>query len=115
MPSKTRERYVWMGITVFLLTAVVLVAFSPRVVAGNREEEKEELLAAFEIILDIVQENYIDADKVQTRDLMLRMLPVCSSAECRFQIHPGNFCVFCAIQAYLPTRRSFIKDGTSLS
>jgi carboxyl-terminal processing protease len=61
---------VWMGVTVFLLTAVVLVAFSPRALAENRDPEKQQMLDSFGKILDFVQSNYVDADKVETKALV---------------------------------------------
>ena len=68
--TRAAERYVWIGVSAFLLTAVVLVALAPGVLAQNREADRRALLSAFQQILDFVQQNYVDEEKVNTRDLV---------------------------------------------
>jgi carboxyl-terminal processing protease len=70
-PRKRRvERFAWLSVTIFLLTAVVLVAFSPRALAQNRNDEKRVLLESFQDIFDFVQKNYVDEGKVESRALV---------------------------------------------
>jgi len=64
------ERFVWMGVTIFLLTAVVLVAFAPRALAQNRDEDKRALLKSFQDVFDFVQQNYVDENKVDSKVLV---------------------------------------------
>jgi len=68
--TRRAERYVWLSVTVFLLTAVVLVAFSPRALAQNKDDEKRALLGSFQEIFDFVQKNYVDEGKTESRALV---------------------------------------------
>jgi carboxyl-terminal processing protease len=68
--NKRSERFVWMGVSVFLLTAVVLVAFSPRALAQSRDDEKRALMKSFQDVFDFVQKNYVDDSKVDSKVLV---------------------------------------------
>ena len=54
------ERAVWVTVTGFLLAVLVLLAFSPRVLAGNREADNQRLLSTFTDVFEDVQKNYVD-------------------------------------------------------
>jgi carboxyl-terminal processing protease len=54
------ERTIWILATSFLLAVLVLLAFSPRVLAGNRETDTQGLLAVFENVFADIQKNYVD-------------------------------------------------------
>lgn len=70
-PRKRRaERFVWLSVTIFLLTAVVLVAFAPGALAQSREADKRVLLGSFQDIFDFVQKNYVDESKTDSRALV---------------------------------------------
>ncbi len=69
-PARGRERTIWIAVTAVLLAVVVALAFSPRVLAGNDEAERQRKLALFYEVLRFVQDNYVDADKVQTDRLI---------------------------------------------
>ena len=57
---KITERAVWILATAFLLAVLVLLAFSPRVLAGDRDKESQGLLAMFENVFGDIQKNYVD-------------------------------------------------------
>jgi carboxyl-terminal processing protease len=57
---RIRERTIWILATSFLLAVLVLLAFSPRVLAGNRDTDTQGLLAMFENVLADIQKNYVD-------------------------------------------------------
>ena len=61
MPS--RERIVWATITVVLLAALALFAFSPRLLAGSAEEETQGYLATVAEAMRFVRDNFVDAGK----------------------------------------------------
>ncbi len=54
------ERAVWIAITAFLVAVLALLAFSPRVLAGNREVDNQRLLEMFAGVFADVQKNYVD-------------------------------------------------------
>ena len=58
--SNRRERRIWLGLTAVLLCAIVLLAFSPRVLARDGKADTERLLGIFYEILRFVEENYVD-------------------------------------------------------
>jgi carboxyl-terminal processing protease len=64
-----RERTIWIVVTAVLATVVVLLTFTPRILAGGEEAETERLLSKFSEVFRFVQDNYVDADKVHSRDL----------------------------------------------
>jgi carboxyl-terminal processing protease len=57
---RIKERTIWILATSFLLAVLVLLAFSPRVLAGNRETDTQGLLAMFENTFADIQKNYVD-------------------------------------------------------
>lgn len=57
---RIKERTIWILATSFLLAVLVLLAFSPRVLAGNRETDAQGLLAMFENVFADIQKNYVD-------------------------------------------------------
>lgn len=69
-PVRRVERYVWVGITAFLLMAVVTVVLAPRILAQDREADRRELLAAFQKVFDFVQQNYVDEGKADPKLLV---------------------------------------------
>ena len=69
-PKQHSERLLWIVVTSVLLTCVVLLVFSPRVLAGNEDAEAERLLVLFGDVFDYVRENYVDEDKVSPQNLM---------------------------------------------
>jgi carboxyl-terminal processing protease len=54
------ERAVWIAVTAFLVAVLALLAFSPRVLAGNREADNQRLLEMFAGAFADVQKNYVD-------------------------------------------------------
>jgi carboxyl-terminal processing protease len=54
------ERAVWIAVTAFLVAVLALLAFSPRVLAGNREADNQRLLDMFAGAFADVQKNYVD-------------------------------------------------------
>lgn len=62
MPQ-SRERFVWAAVTVVLLAALALFAFSPRLLAGSEEDEAEAYLATIGEAMRFVRDNFVDADK----------------------------------------------------
>ena len=72
MDKKRRvpERVLWIGVTAFFLAVIVLLSFSPRVLAGNQDTEKQRLLKAFQDVMAFVQDNYVDEKAVDTKVLM---------------------------------------------
>jgi len=68
--KKTHERIFWVGITALLLTLVVLLSFSPRVLATGFEAETQRQLGLFYEVLRFVQDNYVDEEAVAPELLM---------------------------------------------
>ena len=60
---RSRERMVWAAVTVVLLAALAVFAFSSRLFAGSDEEETQAYLATFAETMRFVRDNYVDADK----------------------------------------------------
>jgi carboxyl-terminal processing protease len=60
-----RERTLWIVVTAFLASIIVLLTFVPRVLAGNQEAENQRLLGMFFEVFRFVQQNYVDEDKVK--------------------------------------------------
>ena len=54
------ERTLWILVTGVLLSVLVLLVFSPRVLAGNRETENQRLLEQFGNVFAEVQRNFVD-------------------------------------------------------
>jgi carboxyl-terminal processing protease len=70
-PRRTlRERTVWIVVTAFLAAVIVILAFAPRVLAGDSETENQRLMGTFYEVLRFVQDNYVDEDKVGTQHLI---------------------------------------------
>ncbi len=59
-----RERTLWIVVTAFLASVIVLLTFVPRVLAGNQEAENQRLLGMFLEVFRFVQQNYVDEEKV---------------------------------------------------
>ncbi|MBN1836070.1 MAG: S41 family peptidase [Spirochaetales bacterium] len=59
-PGGARERTVWIVVTAALAAVVVLLTFTPRVLAGDQEAETQRLLTKFYEVFRFVQENYVD-------------------------------------------------------
>ncbi len=72
MDKKRRvpERVLWIGVTAFFLAVIVLLAFSPRVLAGNQDTEKQRWSRIFQDVMAFVQDNYVDEKAVDTKALM---------------------------------------------
>jgi carboxyl-terminal processing protease len=64
------ERVLWIGVTAFFLAVIVLLAFSPRVLAGNQEVERQEYMKILQDVLEFVQNYYVDDKAVDTKVLM---------------------------------------------
>jgi carboxyl-terminal processing protease len=62
--KKTNERIFWIGITAMLLTLIVLLSFSPRVLATGYEAETQQQLGLFYEVLRFVQDNYVEEEAV---------------------------------------------------
>ena len=67
-PAGSRERTVWIVVTAALAAVIVLLSFTPRVLAGNREAETQRLLAKFYEVFRFVQDNYVE--ELEPRVLM---------------------------------------------
>jgi carboxyl-terminal processing protease len=65
-----RERTLWIVITAFLIAVIVLLSFTPRVLAGNQEAETQRLLSTFFEVFRFVQENYVEEEKVTSDNLI---------------------------------------------
>ena len=65
-----RERTLWIVITAFLVAVIVLLSFTPRVLAGNQEAETQRLLSTFFEVFRFVQENYVEEEKVTSDNLI---------------------------------------------
>jgi carboxyl-terminal processing protease len=59
-PTRGRERTVWIVVTAALAAVIVLLTFTPRVLAGNQEAETQRLLTKFYEVFRFVQENYVE-------------------------------------------------------
>ena len=64
MIKKANERIFWIGITALLLTLIVLLSFSPRVLATGYEAETQQQLGLFYEVLRFVQDNYVEEEAV---------------------------------------------------
>ena len=62
--SLFKERTLWIVVTAFLASVIVLLSFAPRVLAGNQEAETQRLLGMFFEVFRFVQENYVEEEKV---------------------------------------------------
>jgi len=69
-PRRRPERFFWIGVSAFLLAAVVLVALVPSALAQNRDAERREMMETFQRVFEFVQQNYVDETKVDSRTLM---------------------------------------------
>lgn len=65
----TRERIAWATITVILLAALALFAFSPRLLAGSAEEETQVYLDTVAEAMRFVRDNFVDAEKSSPKAL----------------------------------------------
>jgi carboxyl-terminal processing protease len=65
-----KERTLWIVVTAFLVAVIVLLSFTPRVLAGNQEAETQRLLSTFFEVFRFVQEHYVDAEKVDPNNLV---------------------------------------------
>ena len=65
-----RERTLWIVITAFLVAVIVLLSFTPRVLAGNQEAETQRLLSTFFEVFRFVQENYVEEEKATSDNLI---------------------------------------------
>lgn len=68
--KKISERRVWIGVTAVLLAVIVLLTFSPRVLAGEQEAETQRNFGLFYEVFRFIQENYVDEDKVESKRLI---------------------------------------------
>jgi carboxyl-terminal processing protease len=59
-PRRPRERTLWILVTALLGAVIVLLTFTPRVLAGNEEAETQRRLAEFYRVFRFVQDNYVD-------------------------------------------------------
>jgi carboxyl-terminal processing protease len=62
--KKVNERFFWIGITALLLTLIVVLSFSTRVLATGYEAETQRQLGLFYEVLRFVQDNYVDEEAV---------------------------------------------------
>jgi carboxyl-terminal processing protease len=69
-PRLFKERTLWIVVTAFLVAVIVLLSFTPRVLAGNQEAETQRLLSTFFEVFRFVQENYVDEEKVDPNNLI---------------------------------------------
>lgn len=67
---KLKERTIWIGITAFSLAIIILLSFSPGVLAGERDAESQTLLELFYEIFYFIQDNYVDEKKVESNNLI---------------------------------------------
>jgi carboxyl-terminal processing protease len=65
-----KERTLWIVVTAFLVAVIVLLSFTPRVLAGNQEAETQRLLSTFFEVFRFVQEHYVDEEKVDPDNLI---------------------------------------------
>jgi carboxyl-terminal processing protease len=63
-----RERYVWIGLSVVLLTCLAILAFAPTVLAQSTESDMEAWFSRFRSVLLFVKEHYVE--EVDTGTLM---------------------------------------------
>jgi carboxyl-terminal processing protease len=70
MKEKTnRERFVWASVTVVLLAALAVFAFSPRILAATPEEETKKYLNNISAVMSYVRDNFVDADRATPKIL----------------------------------------------
>ncbi|MBA7527107.1 hypothetical protein ES705_19281 [subsurface metagenome] len=67
---KLKERTIWIGITAFSLAIIILLSFSPGVLAGERDAESQTLLELFYEVFYFIQDNYVDEEKVESNNLI---------------------------------------------
>jgi len=67
---KQGERFIWIGITFFLLILILFVSFSNRILAQNQTLETQRALEKFTDILYYVQEYYVNEDKLEPNNLI---------------------------------------------
>lgn len=67
---KIKERTVWVGITAFSMAIIILLTFSPGVLAGDRDVKAQQMLDLFYEVFYFVQDNYVDEEKVESNDLI---------------------------------------------
>jgi carboxyl-terminal processing protease len=70
MKNNHNERLLISGITIILAVTIVLLVFTPNLVAQTSDEELDEQLLLFRDVLEFIQRNYVDADKVKTKSLI---------------------------------------------
>jgi len=70
MKAPQRERILWIAVTVVLLSAVAFFGLSPRLLAGTNEDETTAYFSVLREALQVIQANYVDADKTQTKRLI---------------------------------------------
>ncbi len=65
----SRERVVWTGVTVVLLTGLAFFALSPRLLAGSPEDETQAYLGALGDVFREVRDSYVDGSKATPKAL----------------------------------------------
>lgn len=63
--KRNRERTLWISVTVILLTCLVLLVYSPQVLAIDEEAEAQRLLEVFTDIFQYVREHYVDEEQTE--------------------------------------------------
>ncbi len=68
--KKKNERIIWISLTSILLVLIVVLAFTPKALAGNEEAEAQKYLGIFYDVFQFIRNNYVDEDKVQPKSLI---------------------------------------------
>ncbi len=68
--KKITERIIWISITSFLLFILVLLSFSPVVLAQSRDPKSGQMLELFYDVFNYVQNHYVDEEKLDSESLI---------------------------------------------
>ncbi|MBN2534478.1 MAG: S41 family peptidase [Spirochaetales bacterium] len=68
--KKCKERILLIGITSFFIVLLILLAFSPTVLAQNKDAELEEQISLFHDVVEFIKDNYVDEDKAKVELLI---------------------------------------------
>ncbi len=64
------EKYIIGGITTACIVIIILLAFSPTLIAQSKDDELDEQMLLFKNVLEYIQDNYVDEKKVETKSLI---------------------------------------------
>jgi carboxyl-terminal processing protease len=70
MKRNNKDNFVIGSITTILAVVIVLLVFSPKLVAQTKDDEADEQLLLFRNVMEFIQSHYVDEDKVATKTLI---------------------------------------------